>query len=244
MYYNVSMLKLLYTGELMKKASNFLDFSSIGSSSSNSFGPKPLGNFYEFYLSGEIRDAEDYIDWFNTIRHADEGDVIKIYINSPGGDLYTAIQFMRVMSESNATIISSVEGACMSAATIIFLCSDSFEVTPHSVFMFHNYSGGTVGKGGEMISQLIHEKKWTENIFNTVYKDFLTDQEINGIIEDKDIWMDGDEVIARMNKMLAQQAKENEEETAEAEEEVKSKPKQKAPAKKKTQNNEENVKTE
>lgn len=228
----------------MKKASNFLDFSSIGSSSSNSFGPKPLGNFYEFYLSGEIRDAEDYIDWFNTIRHADEGDVIKIYINSPGGDLYTAIQFMRVMSESNATIISSVEGACMSAATIIFLCSDSFEVTPHSVFMFHNYSGGTVGKGGEMISQLIHEKKWTENIFNTVYKDFLTDQEINGIIEDKDIWMDGDEVIARMNKMLAQQAKENEEETEEAEEEVKSKPKQKAPAKKKTQNNEENVKTE
>jgi ATP-dependent protease ClpP protease subunit len=238
------MLKLLYTGELMKKASNFLDFSSIGSSSSNSFGPKPLGNFYEFYLSGEIRDAEDYIDWFNTIRHADEGDVIKIYINSPGGNLYTAIQFMRVMSESNATIISSVEGACMSAATIIFLCSDSFEVTPHSIFMFHNYSGGTVGKGGEMITQLIHEKKWTENIFNTVYKDFLTDQEINGIIEDKDIWMDGDEVIARMNKMLAQQAKENEEETEEAEEEVKSKPKQKAPAKKKTQNNEENVKTE
>jgi ATP-dependent protease ClpP protease subunit len=224
----------------MKKASNFLDFSSMKSSSYNSFGPKALGNFYEFYLSGEIGDAEEYIDWFDTIRHADEGDVIKIYINSPGGNLYTAIQFMRVMSESNATIISSVEGACMSAATIIFLCSDSFEVTPHSVFMFHNYSGGTMGKGGEMITQLMHEKKWTENIFNTVYKDFLTEQEITGIIEDKDIWMDGDEVIKRMNKMLAAQPKDNEEE----QEEVKSEPKPKAPSKKKMTNSAESAKTE
>jgi ATP-dependent protease ClpP protease subunit len=195
------------TGEAMKNTSNFFDLTKIAGGSGNYYGPKPLANIHEFYLCGEIHEASEYIDWFNTIRHADENDVIRIYINSPGGDLYTAIQFMRVMSETNAHIIASVEGACMSAATMIFLCADSYEVTPHSVFMFHNYSGGTVGKGGEMISQLVHQKKWTERIFNTVYSGFLSESEIKNIIEDKDIWMDGDEVVTRINKMMAEQEK-------------------------------------
>lgn len=190
-----------------KTPANFFDFTKASTAFSNSFGPKPIANIHEFYLSGEIQEPSEYIDWFNTIRHADETDLIKIYINSPGGDLYTAIQFMRVMSETNAHIVASVEGACMSAATMVFLCADSYEVTPHSVFMFHNYSGGTVGKGGEMISQLVHEKKWTERIFNSVYSDFLSENEIKSIIEDKDIWMDGDEVVTRINKMLKEQEK-------------------------------------
>lgn len=208
----------------MKKAkntSNFFDLSKATGSTSNSYGPKPLANMYEFYLCDEILDPTEYIDWFNTIRHADENDIVKIYINSPGGNLYTAIQFMRVMSETNAHIIASVEGACMSAATMIFLCADSFEVTPHSVFMFHNYSGGTVGKGGEMISQLVHEKKWTERIFNTVYSGFLSESEIKSIIEDKDIWMDGDEVVARINKVAAEQEKKAKKELKEANQETK-----------------------
>lgn len=212
------------TGEIMKKPknnSNFLDLTKVTGLSPNYYGPKPLANIHEFYLCDEIHEASEYIDWFNTIRHADENDVIKIYINSPGGNLYTAIQFMRVMSETNAHIIASVEGACMSAATMIFLCADSYEVTPHSVFMFHNYSGGTVGKGGEMISQLVHEKKWTERIFNTVYSGFLSESEIKSIIEDKDIWMDGDEVVTRINKMMVEQEKKAKKELKEANQETK-----------------------
>jgi ATP-dependent protease ClpP protease subunit len=163
------------------------------------FSTKPVANLHEFYLTGEIGEAEDYLDWFDAIRHAGELDVVKIYINSFGGDLFTAIQFLRVLSESQATKIISVEGACMSAATMIFMCGDQFEVTPHSVFMFHNYSGGTIGKGGEMIDQLQHERKWSERLLNEVYKGFLTKEEIHSMLANKDIWMDGDEVVRRIN---------------------------------------------
>lgn len=170
---------------------------------SNGYFPsKPIATIHEFYLTGEIGSPDEYIEWFDAIRHASETDAVKIYINSFGGDLFTAIQFLRVLSDTPATVVCSVEGACMSAATMIFLSADHFEVTPHSVFMFHNYSGGTIGKGGEMIDQLQHERKWSERLMKEIYKDFMTNDEIKAMLDNKDIWMDGEEVVNRLQARI------------------------------------------
>lgn len=163
---------------------------------------KPIGFLHTFYISGEITESKNYIDWFDTIRNCDDTDVIKLHINSPGGDLFTAIQFLRVLSETNAHVIASVEGACMSAATMIFLCANQFEISEHSMFMFHNYSGLAMGKGGEMYDNIVHERKWSEGIMRGVYKDFLTEAEIKSILDNKDIWMTGDEVIRRIQSKV------------------------------------------
>jgi ATP-dependent protease ClpP protease subunit len=170
---------------------------------SNGYFPcKPVAQVHEFYLTGEITSPDDYIEWFDAIRHASEHDLVKIYINSFGGDLFTAIQFMRVLADTEASVIASVEGACMSAATMIFMCADSFEVTPHSIFMFHNYSGGVIGKGGEMIDQLKHERRWSERLLKEIYHDFMTNEEIDAMLSNKDLWMDGEEVVKRMNARI------------------------------------------
>ncbi len=171
---------------------------------------KVIGNLYEFYLSGEIEEASEYVEWFDTIRNARSTDTVKIYINSGGGDLYTALQFLRVMSETDAHVITSVEGACMSAATMIFLHGDEFEVTPHSLFMFHNYSAGVFGKGGEMFDQLQFERAWSENFLSEVYKDFLTPDEIQSMLHNKDIWMTSEQVMARIDLVLAKAAAQQE----------------------------------
>ena len=159
-------------------------------------------SIHEFYLVGEIESAEEYVQWFDTIRHAGQNDIVKIYINSGGGDLFTAIQFMRVLSETEATVIISVEGVCASAATMIMLAGDNFEVSPHSVFMFHNYSSGVIGKGGEMFDQLQYERVWSEKLLRETYAEFLTEKEITSILDNKDIWMDGDEVVKRLKKKV------------------------------------------
>jgi ATP-dependent protease ClpP protease subunit len=174
------------------------------------FFTKNTGSVYEFYLSGEIEDASEYSEWFDTIRNARVGDVVKIYINSCGGDLYTALQFLRVLGETNAHVITSVEGACMSAATMIFLHGDEFEVTPHSLFMFHNYSAGVFGKGGEMFDQLQFERAWSENFLREVYHDFLTPDEIKSMLDNKDIWLTSEQVLARIDLLLAKVAAEQE----------------------------------
>lgn len=179
------------------------------------FFSKQLVNVHEFYLCGDIESSEEYIQWLDTIRHASETDVVKIYINSPGGHVFTAIQFMRALKESSAKVVMSVEGMCASAATMIFLCGDSFEVSEHSMFMFHNYSSGVFGKGGEMFDQLKHERVWSVNLLKDVYKDFLTDAEIESILDNKDIWMTGEEVIERLKlkkAVIESEAQEEEEE--------------------------------
>jgi ATP-dependent protease ClpP protease subunit len=193
---------------------NYLDPKLFGQDKyTNSFS-KPVAQLHEFYLSGPVLDAEEYIDWFDTIRNASEIDTIRIYINSPGGDLYTTLQFLRVMSDTEATIVTSVEGACMSAATMIFLHGHTHEITPHSLFMFHNYSAGTFGKGGEMYDQLQFERKWSENFMRAVYRDFLAEDEIQSMLNNRDIWMTSDEVAQRLEKLQearAKQAKESKE---------------------------------
>jgi len=180
----------------------------------NSIDTKPLGLLHTIYLSGAIEESKEYTEWFDTIRNAGENDIVKIHINSPGGDLFTAIQFMRVIAESSATVVVSVEGACMSAATMIFLAAEQFEVSEHSMFMFHNYSGMAIGKGGEMYDNIVHERKWSENIMRSVYEDFLTEDEVKAILDNKDIWMDGHEVIKRIKlkseKLLQKVTKQNE----------------------------------
>lgn len=175
--------------------------STVDPKQPGNFFQKNLGSLYEFYLSGVIEEPETYIEWFDCIRNAREQDIVKIYINSPGGDLYTAVQFLRVMSDSNATIVCSVEGACMSAATMIFLAGHEHEITPHSMFMFHNYSAGVFGKGGEMYDQIQFEHTWSEHFLNAVYENFLTKEEISQMLHNKDIWLTSEQVIERLNAL-------------------------------------------
>jgi ATP-dependent protease ClpP protease subunit len=171
-------------------------------SSEQSYTSRPIAYFHEFYLSGPVLEPEEYVEWFDVIRNAGSQDTVKIHINSPGGHVDTALQFLRVLSETEAHTVASVEGSCMSAATMIFLGCEGFEVTPHSLFMFHNYSGGTFGKGGEMMDQLAFERKWSEQFLGEMYENFLTKNEIKQILDNKDIWLTSNDVVKRLDTLI------------------------------------------
>jgi len=161
------------------------------------------GNIYEYYISGEIESGEEYTEWFHQIRSATGADIIKLHINSVGGDLFTAIQFVHILAETEAQIHVHVEGACMSAATLLFLMGHEYEISPHAMFMIHNYSSATIGKGGEMYDNVVHERKWSENLLQDAYAGFLTQDEIKAVLDNKDIWMDSTEAIERLGKRQA-----------------------------------------
>ena len=164
------------------------------------FASKPMATFHEFYLTGRIEEADEYISVFDMIRHATSEDVVKIYVNSPGGDLFTALQFGRAMGDSDATIIVSVEGQCCSAATIIALAADMVELSNHCVWMCHNYSSGMIGKGHELHSQAEFERDWSIKLMKDIYDGFLTDKEINAMLDGRDIWLAADDVMKRLEQ--------------------------------------------
>ena len=164
------------------------------------FASKPMATFHEFYLTGRIEEADEYISVFDMIRHASEEDIIKIYVNSPGGDLFTALQFGRAMGDSDATIIVSVEGQCCSAATIIALAADMVELSNHCVWMCHNYSSGMIGKGHELHSQAEFERDWSIKLMKDIYDGFLSESEIQRMLNGADLWMGADDVMRRLEQ--------------------------------------------
>jgi ATP-dependent protease ClpP protease subunit len=173
---------------------------------------KPVAHNHDYYLSGAIDSPEHYIDWFDQIRNAGPEDTITLHINSPGGSLSTALQFYRVLGETQATVVASIEGEAMSAATIIMMQADAYMISPHSMFMFHNYSGGTGGKGGEMFDQLEFERLWSTDFLHDVYKDFLTADEIDSMLDGKDLWLTTHEVSGRLesrSKIIQKEIKKN-----------------------------------
>lgn len=155
-------------------------------------------NIYHFYLSGEIKEAKEYIELLNILKTAETHDTIIIYINSEGGDLFTTIQIIAAIEKSNASVITSLDGCAYSAATMIFLAGKSHLVSPYSSFMIHNYSGAMAGKGHEISSQIKFTDSFVKSFINKIYKNFLTAKEISDIIDGKDLWMDSEEVERRL----------------------------------------------
>ena len=192
------------------RSHDIMNESDIHTSRSKFFA-QPVSTVVNLYLCGEIKAAEEYVEWFQLFRAAGENDIIYIRINSEGGDLFAALQLVRAIQESSATIICSVEGICMSAATLIFLSADRFELSDHTMFMFHNYSSGTIGKGGEMYDQITHFRAWSEKLFASFYKDFLTPEEIKSMLDNKDIWLDAEEVAKRLKNRIEADTEEEEE---------------------------------
>lgn len=156
---------------------------------------------YHFYITGDIETEVDrYIEMINTLKTAEQHDQIYIYLNTPGGDLATTVQIISAIKQSAANVTTVIEGECCSAGTLIFLSGDDFIVNDHCTLMIHNYSHGPIGKGGELKSAVDYSDKYFKKISEDFYKDFLTDEEIVAVCQDKDFWMETDEILERLER--------------------------------------------
>jgi ATP-dependent protease ClpP protease subunit len=176
---------------------------------------------YEVYLSGEIGDPEEYAELIHTIRYMQPEESMYIRLNTGGGNSSTMIQIRNAMLECQGTIITSAEGDCMSAGTVLFLSGHGMEVRPHIKFLCHNYSGGNIGKGSELWNTAKFDRKWSVDLMKDVYKYFLTEEELDQLLEDRDFIFTAEEVLERCKVMVEKREAEMEADSEVEEEEVK-----------------------
>ena len=167
-----------------------------------------LFNIIDYFLSDTIEEKSDYYDFLRAVNAASQYDEIHIHINNYGGDLDAAIQIYYSLVKSKARVIISVEGACMSAATVIMLSADEIEFCPWSSIMIHAYSDGVIGKYQEIQSSSDFRKEWFIKFMNDIYGEFLTKKEISQIMGGKDLWMSSDDAIVRFNKIFKKRERE------------------------------------
>lgn len=155
-----------------------------------------------FYLNEDIGDPYEYTEIFHRLLTATSNDVVFFHLNTPGGRLDTGVQLINAMRNSQARIVTCLECNAFSLGTLIFLSGDEMLVNDHCMLMFHDYHGGTGGKGNEQVSHINATAKWFANLLKKVYVPFLTEEEVDRILRGEDLWMSSPEIKVRLNKMV------------------------------------------
>lgn len=153
---------------------------------------------YEYYLTGEIGKAEDYVDLCNILRSASAQDEVVVRIRSGGGSVHTGNMIINAISESEANVIGFIESDCGSMATFIFLACHTWGVSDTAEFFCHTCSYGSWGKEHENFAQAEFIRKQAHKQMRARYENFLTTQEIEMVISGTDIYLDSDEIMQRL----------------------------------------------
>jgi ATP-dependent protease ClpP protease subunit len=157
-------------------------------------------NFYNVYISGEITEPKDYIELIDLLKSSTEFDTIRVSINSCGGLVNSTIQIITAIQNSKADVTTAIEGEALSAASLIFLSSEQKEVTKGSYMLCHFFYGGAYGKGHEMVSYTDFINQHYYSFFKSIYKGFLTKNEIKQLFNGTDFWFDDKEIKRRLSK--------------------------------------------
>lgn len=155
-------------------------------------------NHTKVYLTDAIDEPSLYNELCYKLKSASNAEIFTLYINTPGGIIDSATMIVDAIKNSKAKVIAEISGTVASAGTVITLACDEVKVADHTAFMIHNYSGGMVGKGHEMKARQEFVDSSLNAAFKVFYKDFLSEDEMNAVIDGKDMWMGKDEVVARL----------------------------------------------
>lgn len=154
---------------------------------------------YDYYLTGNIGEAEDYLDLCNILRTATAQDEVVIRIRSGGGQVNTGNMIINAINESEANVIGFIESDCGSMATFIFLACDTWGVSDTAEFFCHTCSYGSWGKEHENFAQAEFIRKQSHKQMRKRYANFLTEEEIETVISGTDIYLDADEIMDRLD---------------------------------------------
>lgn len=169
---------------------------------------------YTVYLDSHISEPSAYRDVTDILINAVEGDTIEFIINSPGGDLHTAIQLVALMEQTQAETVGILHDAS-SAAAVIFMACDVKQLHPYSGLMFHDFSMGVDEKSVNVSGSRRNYEHVYNKMLDKYTKGMLTDEERKELHCGKDMYIYSEEIAERLNGSLE-------------EKEIKKKPKAKA----------------
>ena len=156
----------------------------------------------DFFLSDVIEKKSDYHDFLRSINSSTGFDTINIHINCYGGDLDAALQIYYSLINCDAKKTIYIEGACMSAATIVMMAANEIHISPWAEIMIHAYTQTTSGKFQELQNQHQFSKPWFEKVVNDIYGALLNKKEISEVLSGADLYISGDELKKKFKKII------------------------------------------
>lgn len=125
---------------------------------------------------------------------------IRLHVNSPGGDVFSAVTIANMLRDQRTTkgrrVETSVEGLAASAASIIIQAGDPIRIGDNALVMIHNPWSVALGEAKDF-RQAADELDTVRQTIIATYKwhSELSDAEIAALM-DSTTWMSADEAIA------------------------------------------------
>ena len=167
-------------------------------------------NTYHFHIDEEIKEPRYYRTLIDTLYTATPNDTVVLSINSDGGSLDSAVAIIEALRGSPAQTVSVIVGRCCSAASLIALSCQFTEVSEFAVGMAHSCRYGAGGSSGDIKGQAEFEHRMVEKIYRSVYQDFLSESEIQSVVNNGTIWMDNEDIINRLEQRQAKYTEDTE----------------------------------
>lgn len=113
----------------------------------------------EIFLTREVNaeSCAEIIQQLIALEHEDKGKEIRLYINSPGGDVYSGLAVYDCIRLISSPVTTVCIGDSASMGAILFLAGKKRKMFPNSRIMIHDPSYG----GGNLAGKKPHQIKTT-----------------------------------------------------------------------------------
>ncbi len=155
---------------------------------------------YVIEINDTIRKVAQFSTAIQALGMAAEDDEIELRIQSYGGSLDAADAFIHALRKCKAHIHAVATGNVSSAATFILLESESFELSEGFNATLHCGSLGSGGAYNEYKQQTDFYNKFMPSTLRRYYQGFLTEAEIDDMLNGKDIILDAEGWVERYTK--------------------------------------------
>ena len=158
---------------------------------------------YDIFIDEGIDSPAYYRSVISAINKVNEGDHINLFINSGGGLVSTASAIIHAMDRCRGKITAHLVGDCCSAATMISLHADEWEISDNVTYMIHCVSFGVMGSAEKVKDHHDFIQDANRDTMYREYSGLLTDEEIEQCVAGKEFWFNKKELEVRLKNFIA-----------------------------------------
>lgn len=191
----------------------FYEFKNITSSEADLFiyGEIVQEKSVDWWTGEESKTDVGLMDFKEQLDNIGNVQKLNIYINSPGGDVFTAstmISMLQRLKDKGTTINAYVDGLSASAASFLMMVADNVNLYKNSTVMVHKPMSYAVGNANDMQKTIDALNKIEESVMMPMYmnKSKVSEEEIKSLI-DAETWLSANEMDKYFNVTLIDEEK-------------------------------------
>ncbi len=97
----------------------------------------------------------------------EQREPIKLYINSPGGDIYEGFALIDAIMLSKTPIYTYNVGMCASMGFLIYIAGHKRYTLPHAMFLLHDGFNGSFSSSSKFLDVAEFSKRYEEEVIKT-----------------------------------------------------------------------------